>query len=96
MHDIDMGINLKKEGWNVLINTDGHSKFWAFIVSDSSVRVRWGKIGTCGQEQKVDGENSFNYIFSKVSEKLRKGYRWASNPQDAKLIPDEVKILWEM
>jgi predicted DNA-binding WGR domain protein len=83
------------KGWNILVNTEGHFKFWAFLVEQNgSVRVRWGKIGTYGQEQQV--ANGLNYIQSKVSEKLNKGYRWATSPQDAKLIPDEIKVLWEM
>jgi len=86
---------LGKQNWNILIHTeDGHNKFWAFFINtNNSVRVRWGKIGTYGQEQQV--ANGFDYIISKVNEKLNKGYRWAS-PQDNALIPESIKVLWEM
>jgi len=82
------------KGWNILVHTDGHNKFWAFLIEQNGdVRVRWGKIGTYGQEQVASG---LDYIQAKVSEKLNKGYRWATSPQDIKLIPESIKVLWEM
>jgi len=87
-----------EKGWNILIHTeDGHYKYWAFLINpNGSVRVRWGKIGTYGQEQEQGSSSGVSYIISKVNEKLNKGYRWATSPQDNALIPESIKVLWEM
>ena len=92
---LEMELRNFEKGWNILIHTDGHYKFWAFFLNpNGNVRFRWGKIGTYGQEQEVyDGKA---YLISKVNEKLNKGYRWAISPKDNALLPESIKVLWEI
>lgn len=68
----------KKE--TTLINTgETHNKFWSSAVDEKTnqVTIRWGRIGTKGQDQVKDFVNQYaaiEFVRSKQGEKSRKGY----------------------
>lgn len=69
----------KKE--TILIQQEGnHNKFWSSVVDEKTNKatIRWGRIGTKGQEQVKDFDNQYaatEFVRSKQAEKSRKGYR---------------------
>ncbi len=68
----------KKE--TTLINTgEAHNKFWSSAVDENTnqVTIRWGRIGTKGQQQVKDFDNQYGaieFVRAKQGEKTRKGY----------------------
>ena len=55
----------------------GSRKFWEISVSGTQVNVRYGRIGTAGQEQTrtfSDAERARREAGKLINEKLRKGY----------------------
>lgn len=68
----------KKE--TTLINTgEAHNKFWSSAVDENTnqVTIRWGRIGTKGQQQVKDFDNQYGaieFVRAKQGEKNRKGY----------------------
>jgi|PlaIllAssembly_1097288.scaffolds.fasta_scaffold22389_6 predicted DNA-binding WGR domain protein len=89
------GLNTKKLGeWNVIINTTtGHHKFWAWREGvNGLVRVRWGKIGTCGEEQQYSDEDE---IRNRANAKLRKGYHIPTAKELEQMFGNNF-VLWEL
>jgi predicted DNA-binding WGR domain protein len=84
-------------GWNILVMRDnGHDKFWAYAMGkyvnySDEVRVRFGRIGTLGQETKYAADK----IFSKIQEKFRKNYRKATAEEVEQLFKKDI-LLWEV
>ena len=75
---------------------DGHDKFWAYALGkycdySEEVRVRFGRIGTLGQETKYTAEK----IFSKIQEKFGKRYRKATQEEFDQLFKKDI-LLWEV
>jgi predicted DNA-binding WGR domain protein len=56
-----------------------NNKWWGYdIVSDTTIRVKWGRIGTTGQEKQYDygsASERDNWIKKKVREQEREGYK---------------------
>ncbi len=85
---------------------DQHNKYWQYRVEGLSVHVSWGRIGGNSDSQVKTFSNPASlhaFVDGKVSEKLRKGYREASETelkkeaQTAKSLGIENKIkrlLW--
>ncbi len=81
-----------------LICTDGGSnKFWEGRVEGSTLRVRWGKLGTNGQTKDkphVDAATAERELQKLIAEKLTKGYRHDDGSEavevasDTKITPD--------
>ena len=81
--------------WTILVNReDSHNKFWAFKRddNDSSVIVRWGRIGTIGQSETFN----YNIVRNRLNEKLNKGYRYADNSEITKFFNQEMLTLWQL
>lgn len=85
---------------------DQHNKYWQYRVEGLSVHVSWGRIGGNSDSQVKTFSNPASlhaFVDGKISEKLRKGYREASETelkkeaQTAKSLGIENKIkrlLW--
>ncbi len=74
----------KYKAESIVINTDDeHSKFWISQIDEQTktVLIRWGRIGTKGQQQSKDFSSiheAASFVDSKRREKTRKGYRLIS------------------
>ncbi len=70
-----------------LIHTgDKHNKFWIAEtdVNTHEVSVRWGRLGTKGQNQKKSFDSpvaAANFVDNKIREKKRKGYEFTDKPK---------------
>ncbi len=74
----------RDDGWLRYELSDGKSnKFWEVRQEGRAYRVRFGRIGSTGQEQRkeLDSEKACrDAVKKKISEKLGKGYRNAGSP----------------
>src|SRR5881397_2863176 len=72
----------KRVSMPIFINRENQSnKYWKYQVNGLSVHVSWGRIGGSAESQvkTFSSQGSMHaFISDKVSEKLRKGYREAS------------------
>ncbi len=71
---------------------DGSSKFWSIWRTDSVVTVRYGKIGTKGQEKpkSFSDEAAANKYYNEIiGEKTDKGYIEKTGPGGAEIDPDD-------
>lgn len=50
-------------------------KFYRVVVSAKTAILWWGRIGSAGQAQTVDGSRMYSTIMGKVEQKIGKGYR---------------------
>lgn len=71
---------------------DGSSKFWSIWRTDSVVTVKYGKIGTKGQEKpkSFSDEAAANKYYNEIiGEKTEKGYIEKTGPGGEEIDPDE-------
>ena len=64
--------------------SENNNKFWEYqIFDDDSLVIKWGRVGTTGQQKKSSSFNRARDVDAKVREKTAKGYR-------------EIKIITEV
>eukprot|EP01104_Vermistella_antarctica_P020764 TRINITY_DN902_c0_g4_i1.p1 TRINITY_DN902_c0_g4~~TRINITY_DN902_c0_g4_i1.p1 ORF type:complete len:421 (+),score=119.57 TRINITY_DN902_c0_g4_i1:206-1468(+) len=76
--------------------TGGSKKFWQAETFGTTVIVEYGRIGSKGVTQTKWTSDAAAFIADKVKEKLRKGYRKALEPDEAKNKPLLLQRLAEL